>query len=118
MASNDHGPPIGLYEPVAPPRYPISSSNQGGYAFVASLLVVLIAGLAVLVKLHMTTTTFRKLRRDDIALTGALVRRSVAFCASAYRSCGTGSGLTCIDLRRRLYHFDLQEREPRPWEGG
>lgn len=78
MASSDDGSQMGLYEPVAPPRYPISSTSQGGYAFIASLLVVLIAGLTVLVKLHMTASTFRKLRRDDIALAGALVGRSMA----------------------------------------
>lgn len=70
---DDDGMGTGLFEPVAPPRYPISSTNQGGYAFIAALLPVLIAGLAVLVKLHMTASTFRKLRRDDVALLGALV---------------------------------------------
>lgn len=75
MADSVDGTNLGLFEPVSPPRYPISSTSQGGYAFIASLLVVLISGLTVLVKLHMTASTFRKLRRDDIALTGALVRR-------------------------------------------
>lgn len=73
MSSSVALPTTGIYEPVAPPRYPVSATNQGAYALIASVIMVAISGLAVFVKLHMTVATFRKLRLDDIALIASLV---------------------------------------------
>lgn len=107
MSSDGDATSAWPHEPVQPPRYPISPSNHGGYAFVAAVIMIAVAGMATLVKLHITATTFRKLRRDDIPLIGALVGRmrhllSSAMAALVFRKLTRRS--SCLDSDPRLRH--------------
>lgn len=66
-------PTTGIYEPLLTPWHPVSEGNRSAYAFLASVVFIVITGLTVTIKLQMTATTFRKLRGDDYALIAALV---------------------------------------------
>lgn len=61
-------------EPLLPPAYTVTDTDHGAYVLITAVIMVVLSGLAVAFKLHITFSTFRKLRRDDFALIMALVR--------------------------------------------
>jgi hypothetical protein len=74
MADNSAASKMGLYEPLLPPPFQVSDTHRGAYALLAAEIMIVIAGLAVCVKLQMAASTFRKLRLNDLALLVALVQ--------------------------------------------
>lgn len=74
MADDSAASKAGLNEPLLPPAFEVSDNNTGAYALLTAVIMIVIAGLAICVKLQMTAATFRKLRLDDVALIAALVR--------------------------------------------
>ena len=75
----------GIYEPLLPPLHEVSDTVHGPYALLAAVILIVLSGLVVAAKLHMTTTTFRKLRTNDYATIAALVhkvaqRRTKLYC--------------------------------------
>ncbi|KAK5165169.1 uncharacterized protein LTR77_009267 [Saxophila tyrrhenica] len=62
----------GIYEDLLPPAHPVTEKNHGAYVLLTAVIMIVIVGLTVATKLQMTVSTFRKLRRDDIALVTAL----------------------------------------------
>lgn len=107
MSSNGVTSTTGLYEPVAPPRYEVSETSHGVYALIAATIMVAISGLAVFVKVHMATTTFRRLRRDDFALIAAWVSST---CTCRSRLVVTADAdHRLADLRTRVHDHSVPE---------
>lgn len=73
-----------LNEPLAPPLYPVSKNDKGAYALLIAVIMITITGIAICIKLQITFSTFRKLRRDDHSLIAALVRRSLGIAVGQY----------------------------------
>lgn len=61
---------------MAPPLYPVSKNDRGAYALLIAVILITITGIAICIKLQITYSTFRKLRRDDHSLVAALVGTS------------------------------------------
>lgn len=68
-----------INEPLLPPFFSISANHQGAFALIAAVILIVVAGLAVLVKLNLSVATFRKVRLDDVALSAALVCKCAVF---------------------------------------
>lgn len=73
MASQGPQPTTALYEPLLPPYHPVSSTDHGAYVLVATVIMLIVSGLAVGVKLQATMSKFKTLRWDDVALLTATV---------------------------------------------
>ena len=98
----------GLYEPLLPPAFEVSDSNTGAYALLTAVIMIVVAGLAICVKLQMTASTFRKLRLDDVALISALVRL-----LSMCRSSGTDvSRFSAWDIQSRYVELCDMDLDP------
>ncbi|KAK5704477.1 hypothetical protein LTR17_021859 [Elasticomyces elasticus] len=63
---------MGIDEPLLPPAYAVTDNNRSAYVLITAIVMIVLAGLTVGVKLQTTVSTFRKLRRDDVALVTAL----------------------------------------------
>lgn len=63
----------GVLESLLPPAYSVTSDDRGAYLLLTSVIAIVLSGLAVAIKLYMAALTFRRLRRDDVALLAALV---------------------------------------------
>lgn len=73
MASEGLSSTAGLYEPLLPPYHPVSNTNHGAYVLIAAVIMLIVSGLAVLVKLQVTTSNYKTLRWDDVASLTAMV---------------------------------------------
>ncbi|KAK5686799.1 hypothetical protein LTR17_026829 [Elasticomyces elasticus] len=108
--ANQTGPRSIVYETLSASIYQASPSNQGPYALLAAVILIIITGLIMTVKLHTALSTYRKLRLDDIALVAALafaLGYTVALCQAV--NCGLGrvaSGLTLqqVQLLSKSYY--------------
>ncbi|KAK0305592.1 hypothetical protein LTR01_006739 [Friedmanniomyces endolithicus] len=66
------GPRVNIHEPLSPPFYQASPANQGPYALLTAVILIIITGLTLMIKFRTVAATFRRPRRDDIALAAAL----------------------------------------------
>ncbi|KAK1059146.1 hypothetical protein LTR74_012834 [Friedmanniomyces endolithicus] len=66
------GPRGSIHEPLSPPSYQASPTNQGPYALLTAVILIIITGLTLMIKFRFVAATFRRPRRDDIALAAAL----------------------------------------------
>lgn len=73
MASEGLSSTTGLYEPLLSPYHPVSSTNHGAYVLIAAVIMLIVSGLAVLVKLQVTTSNYKTLRWDDVASLTAML---------------------------------------------
>jgi len=64
---------VNIHEPLSPPFYQASPANQGPYALLTAVILIIITGLTLMIKFRTVAATFRRPRRDDIALAAALV---------------------------------------------
>ncbi|KAK0325893.1 hypothetical protein LTR82_003432 [Friedmanniomyces endolithicus] len=85
------GPRVNIHEPLSPPFYQASPANQGPYALLTAVILIIITGLTLMIKFRTVAATFRRPRRDDIALAAALVFAlgyTIALCQAVNRGLG------------------------------
>ncbi|KAK5124841.1 hypothetical protein LTR08_005518 [Meristemomyces frigidus] len=85
------GPRGSMYEPLSPSFYQASPTNQGPYALLTAVILIIITGLTLTVKFQTVFAIFRRPRRDDIALGAALVFAlgyTIALCQAVNRGLG------------------------------
>ncbi|KAK5715814.1 hypothetical protein LTR17_016645 [Elasticomyces elasticus] len=66
------GPRATMYESLSPSFYQATPTNQGPYILLTAVILIIITGLTLTVKFQTVFATFRRPRRDDIALAAAL----------------------------------------------
>jgi len=103
------GPRGSIHEPLSPPSYQASPTNQGPYALLTAVILITITGLTLMIKFRTVAATFRRPRRDDIALAAALVWPT-PLCADF--TCSHPKG-----LRAWIYHRHLSSSESWTWTG-
>ncbi|KAK3699701.1 hypothetical protein LTR37_016306 [Vermiconidia calcicola] len=109
MADDSAASKAGLNEPLLPPAFEVSDNNTGAYALLTAVIMIVIAGLAICVKLQMTAATFRKLRLDDVALIAALMfglGYTIAICRAVRYGLGSvAAELTSTQVRLLSQHY-------------
>lgn len=74
MTNANTGPNAGLFEPLQPAPYRITSTHHEAYALLPALIMVGITAVVALAKIYTSLTIFKKLRMDDYAVMAAMVR--------------------------------------------
>ncbi|KAK5732432.1 hypothetical protein LTR17_010488 [Elasticomyces elasticus] len=85
------GPRATMYESLSPSFYQATPTNQGPYILLAAVILIIITGLTLMVKFQTVFATFRRPRRDDIALAAALVFAlgyTITLCQAVNRGLG------------------------------